>query len=297
MVLGLIYWLSTEMPTPHDIYRTLGRDVKAAYLHTRNTNTDLLFIFQDEKWTYEMVDELSNKVANHFLSRGYAKGDEVALLLNNCPEYVCIWLGLAKIGVVTALINTNLKGDSLAHSLNCIDVKALIFGRDFSDAVKEAIPFFTNKDTMTFYGFSERGSDAKTVVPFPAKSLNALLEEAPSELTKKVQIHFNDKMLYIYTSGTTGLPKAAIIRHSRFLWICAAAKFVAQVGDFETFYNTLPLYHTAGGLVFVSVVLVFGSTMVIRKKFSASNFWKEAAQHKATVCPHPLIPAVHHAIL
>ncbi|GBM65611.1 hypothetical protein AVEN_164718-1 [Araneus ventricosus] len=80
------------------------------------------------------VDELSNKVANYFASCGYSKGDEVALTLDNCPEYVCIWLGLAKIGVVTALINTNVKRDSLAHSVNCIDVKSIIFGRNFLES-------------------------------------------------------------------------------------------------------------------------------------------------------------------
>ncbi|GFS48578.1 long-chain fatty acid transport protein 1 [Nephila pilipes] len=230
-----------------------------------------------------MVDELSNKIANFFLIQGYSKGDEIALLLNNCPEYVCIWLGLAKIGCVTALINTNLKEDSLAHSLNCINVKALIFGRNFSHIVKTAVPFFNNSDEMEYFCFTEKGASMEEVVSFPAKPLNFLLDEMPSTPPPKVKVGFNDKMLYIYTSGTTGLPKAAIIRHSRFLWIGIAAKYISQLNDSEVFYNTLPMYHTAGGILFVCVVLVSGSTMILRKKFSASNFWKEAAKHKATV--------------
>ncbi|GFS99619.1 long-chain fatty acid transport protein 4 [Trichonephila clavipes] len=240
------------------------------------------FIFEDEKWTYEMVDELSNKVANFFLSQGFSKGDELALLLDNCPEFACIWLGLAKIGCVTALINTNLKEDSLAHSLNCINVKALIFGRNYSDTVKTAIPYFNNKDTLGYFCFTPKGASMDEVVSFPAKSLNFLLDETPSTPPAKVKVGFNDRMMYIYTSGTTGLPKAAIIRHSRFLWIGAAAKCVSQIGDDEIFYNTLPMYHTAGGVLFVSVVFIMGGTMILRKKFSASNFWKEAAKHKAT---------------
>ncbi|GBM44709.1 Long-chain fatty acid transport protein 4 [Araneus ventricosus] len=309
MLLGLIYLLSTEMPNLKIMYRTLGRDLRAAYLFFKTqsfikkchlSDKTLIdnfrstveknrhgtcFIFQDEKWTYQMVDELSNKVANYFASRGYSKGDEVALLLDNCPEYVCIWLGLAKIGVVTALINTNLKRDSLGHSINCIDVKALIFGRNFSEIVKDAQPFFNNKDSFEFFCFTERGASTDGVISFQAKSLNTLLEEASTNPIdpKKYKISFHDKLFYIYTSGTTGLPKAAIIRHSRFLWIGAAAQHILQLDGQEVIYNPLPMYHTAGGLLFVSVIFVFGGSMIIRKKFSASNYWKEAAKHKATI--------------
>ncbi|CAL1285535.1 unnamed protein product [Larinioides sclopetarius] len=231
------------------------------------------------------VDELSNKVANYFASCGYSKGDEIALLLDNCPEYVCIWLGLAKIGVVTALINTNLKRDSLGHSINCIDVKAIIFGRNFSETVKDAKPFFNNKDSMEFFCFSEKRASSDEVISFSAKSLSTLLEEASRSRIdlQKHKISFNDKMIYIYTSGTTGLPKAAIIRHKRFLWLGVGSRFILQLTDSEVVYNPLPMYHTTGGLIFVSMILIFGGSMIIRKKFSASNYWKEAAKHKATV--------------
>ncbi|XP_054713548.1 long-chain fatty acid transport protein 4-like [Uloborus diversus] len=244
--------------------------------------SSVCFVYQDEEWTYNKVDELSNRVANLFLSRGYRKGDEVALFLENCPEYVCIWMGLAKIGVITSFINTNLRQDPLAHTINVIDARAIIFSRNLADAVKDAITFLKRKDTMDYYCFNARSSATSDVM---AKNLDTLLEESSTseEPLRNIKINFEDKLLYIYTSGTTGLPKAAIIRHSRCLWIGGAAQYVAQLKDFETFYNPLPLYHTAGGLVFVSVVLVFGGKMIIRNKFSASNFWKEAAKHGATV--------------
>ena len=80
------------------------------------------------------MDELSNKIAHFFLDQGYRKGDEVALLMENCPDYVCFWLGLGKIGVVTALININLKTESLAHSMNSIVMKGLIFHQNFGES-------------------------------------------------------------------------------------------------------------------------------------------------------------------
>lgn len=77
------------------------------------------------------MDKFSNKVARYFKREGYQRGDTVALLLENRPEFVCIWLGLAKIGVVTALINANLVSDPLVHSITAANSKALIFGQDF----------------------------------------------------------------------------------------------------------------------------------------------------------------------
>lgn len=85
------------------------------------------------------VDELSNKIAHCFLREGFRRGDEVALLLDNSPDYVCIWLGLAKIGVTTALITTSLKAESLAHSMNAIHLKGLIFGQNFTEGMNEQI--------------------------------------------------------------------------------------------------------------------------------------------------------------
>lgn len=93
----------------------------------------LLLLFQ--------IDELSNKVAHSFRLQGYSKGDEVALLMENCPDYICFWLGLAKIGVITALINTNQKAESLAHSMNVIDLKGVIFGQSLSSSMYETYYF------------------------------------------------------------------------------------------------------------------------------------------------------------
>lgn len=79
------------------------------------------------------MDEFSNKIANVFKSHGYKKGDRVALFLENKPEFICIWLGLSKLGVITPLINTNLRLTSLVHSLVVAKTQAVIFGTELGD--------------------------------------------------------------------------------------------------------------------------------------------------------------------
>ena len=90
------------------------------------------FIFEQETWTFQDVEDYSNRIANYFKSQGYKKGDVVALFLESCPEFVCIWLGLSKLGVITALINTNLRLDSLRHCVTAADARAIIFATDLS---------------------------------------------------------------------------------------------------------------------------------------------------------------------
>ncbi len=84
-------------------------------------------------WTFREVDDFSNSVANYLYTIGYRKGDVIALFMESRPEYACLWLAMAKIGVTGALINFNLKEDSLAHCINVSKAKGLIFGSGMSD--------------------------------------------------------------------------------------------------------------------------------------------------------------------
>ncbi|CAG2177640.1 unnamed protein product [Oppiella nova] len=63
--------------------------------------------FNEQNWTFTRLDQFSNKIANYFLSMGLKSGDEVALMMDNKPEFIGIWLGLAKAGIITAFINFN----------------------------------------------------------------------------------------------------------------------------------------------------------------------------------------------
>jgi non-ribosomal peptide synthetase component F len=105
---------------------------QAEYLRRRTTVADLFEAQADlnaqrvcvlsadnngAQLTFAQHDELANRVAHWALAQGLKKGDVVALLLENCLEYTAIWLGLAKLGVVSALINTQTRGQSLLKSL------------------------------------------------------------------------------------------------------------------------------------------------------------------------------------
>ncbi len=81
------------------------------------------------------------------------------------------------------------------------------------------------------------------------------------------------------------MPKAAVIKNSRFYFYPAGVYFMNNLSPIKdpVFYDPLPLYHSAGGTVGVGFMMVFGFTIVIRKKFSVRNFWKDCCDHNCNV--------------
>jgi len=240
------------------------------------------FIFEDTKWTFREVNEYANRVAHVFQAAGYKPGDTVSLLLDNRPEYVALWLGLSKAGIVTALLNYNLRDKPLVHSITIAESKAVIVGAVFNDA------YLSIRDQlgpeMAMFGF-DYGADA-TSLPSNCINLDAALRDASSEPLSGPPIgNYADKMLYIFTSGTTGLPKAAVIRHSRFLFATYGVFYAVGMEFTDRPYVPLPLYHTAGGILGVGTVLA-GLTVVIKKKFSVSTFWKDCIKYDCTVAQY-----------
>ncbi|KZC12231.1 PREDICTED: long-chain fatty acid transport protein 4-like [Dufourea novaeangliae] len=234
------------------------------------------FIFEDRIWTNADINNYSNQVASVFQKAGYVKGDAVALMMLNRPEYVAIWLGLGKLGVVTALINTNLRLQSLNHCLRIAAVKSIIYLEEYSSAIddiKASIPGVERYKVCTKPGSCEDG----------VHDLNQLLSEASTEEPiVKEEIGYRDKLLYIYTSGTSGLPKVAIVPNSRFLLVVMPFNLLGLKSN-DTLYNPNPLYHTAGGMLGVGFAILNGIPTVLRAKFSVTAYWTDCIKYNCTV--------------
>ena len=93
----------------------------------------------DRTLTFRELEEYINQIANYFRACGLKKGDRVAVFLENCPESYALYLGLAKIGVISALINTNLRGTSLTHCVRVSECTGLVFSSTLSEAVSEVL--------------------------------------------------------------------------------------------------------------------------------------------------------------
>ncbi|CAB3361053.1 Hypothetical predicted protein [Cloeon dipterum] len=241
------------------------------------------FLFEDQVWSYKQVNELSWRVARVFHERGYKRGDVVALVSSNRPEYVAIWVGLSRLGVITALVNNTLRTIALQHSLEVVKPKGVIVSAELCPAVKEVEEDLSAKPTL----FKFCGADQQSQLESPSigfELLNSALDQQPgTPIIGLMPPSYKDELIYIYTSGTTGLPKAAVLRSSRYLFGTLAARYFANITKEDRIYNPLPLYHSAGGVVGVGPAITMGVSCVIKSKFSASKYFEDCAKYECTV--------------
>ncbi|CAK8685496.1 unnamed protein product [Clavelina lepadiformis] len=237
--------------------------------------------WEDVSWTFLDLHEFSNSIGNYFFDCGYRSGDVVSIFVENRPEFVALWLGLSKIGVVCALINYNLREDALAHCVNISLSKGLIFSGQLAAAVGDIQEKL--KGTINYYVICGSTSETPQFRNKATEIDNVLLNglRLPPPLPSKTS--YFDKLMYIYTSGTTGLPKAAVITHSRYFYMCTMQHLMLGYRENDSVYCALPLYHSNGGIVGLGQCLCHGLTLTIRSKFSARAFWSDCKKYNSTV--------------
>ena len=110
-------------------------------------------MFEDRKVTFKELDEVSNRIANMLrASTNLQRGDTMAIFMENCLEYVFVVLALSKLGVTAALINYNLRSDSLTHCIRIANCSGLFFNASLSEAVAEVLPNLAISDMLYWVG-------------------------------------------------------------------------------------------------------------------------------------------------
>ncbi|MFA2948373.1 long-chain-acyl-CoA synthetase [Acinetobacter pittii] len=272
--------------------------LKQAYLRTANTPTGLgvafekavkrnpkgiALLFEDQSYSYEALNEWANQISHYYLSLGARKGDVIAVMVENRSELIATIVGLAKIGVTIALVNTSQVGKVLAHSINLVKPIAVIAGEEVRAAIDE-IRQDLNVPKDRFHWFADQATrqDAGTA-PQGYANLAIEIDQFPKfNPSTTHSVHGNDGLFYIYTSGTTGLPKAVIFKHSRWTLAYGTYGHILNLGPDDVMYVTLPLYHATGVVVCWCGVIAGSATLAIRRKYSTSAFWKDVQKFNAS---------------
>ncbi|XP_034535368.1 very long-chain acyl-CoA synthetase-like [Notolabrus celidotus] len=236
-------------------------------------------IFEDSSFTYRQADTESNRVARALATHAHLKeGDTVALFLGNEPQMLWAWFALAKLGCTASLLNYNIRSKSLLHCFSCCEAKVLVAGADLQGAVEEVLPDLKQQGVRVFILKDDCDVDG-------IESLSDKIKQAsdqPLSPQLRSNIHMKSPALYIYTSGTTGLPKAAVINHER-LWMATYLQSIAGIRSNDIIYIYLPLYHSAGFLMGLCGAIEKGITIILKRKFSASQFWNDCRKYNVTV--------------
>ncbi|KAF5901951.1 long-chain fatty acid transport protein 6-like, partial [Clarias magur] len=236
-------------------------------------------VYDGRAHTYRQIDERSNRVARALQRHSsLKKGDTAAMLMSNEPDFLCVWFGLAKLGCSVAFLNTNIKSRSLLHCFKSCGAKLLVVGADLLDTLPDILPNL-QEDNISVWAMKQ-GVSHPGVHCLLDKIEDASCEPVPAELRSATSL--KAVTLCIFTSGTTGLPKAAVISHLQSLK--ASWGFWLYGGTAEDIiYTPLPLYHGAASLIGIGGTIELGATCVLKKKFSASQFWDDCRQYNVTI--------------
>ena len=269
--------LKYKFPLP-DESASLAHSFEKSVAKYANKN---FLIFEEDQLSYDEANKSANVLANFLSSEGVQHQDRVVLFMQNRTDYVISLLALNKIGAIGVLINNSLTGAPLIHCINSSDSKKCIVGEELTQELSDVLSDINITDKDDIYWVE----DSKTIqTPEWATNLRSSLDYSKNEnLVETDNVTAKDTAFYIFTSGTTGVPKAAIFPNAK---IVAASFNISNTGYRMThedrLYNCLPLYHSTGLMLGLAAVIHSGASVFVRRKFSASMFWKEAQRYQTT---------------
>lgn len=231
--------------------------------------------FEDIKWTWQKLNQVSNQVANYFLKSGFKSGDTIAIMMENSLEILYVPIGINKIQGIVSYINIHQRKKALVHAFRISEPKWMMVDGD-------CLPFLLEI-------FDEINFDKNRV--FVVNNSNLIDHnfinfeiEIERELYENPLTTYNSNLFTIstniFTSGTTGLPKAAPQNNVRL--INPFTRVAMKLTQDDIIYCPLPLYHSHALVNGWGTSLQIGCTYSFRKRFSASNFWKDIKKHNAT---------------
>ncbi|CAM3305700.1 fatty-acyl-CoA synthase [Williamsia muralis] len=223
--------------------------------------------FEGNSITYGEANRRINRYADFFSKNGVGQGDVVGVLAKNHPQTLLVMIAAVKLGAVAGMLNYNQRGKVLTHSLGILEATVLVVDPE----VREALESIDDDHVLP-----------SVTVDFDElnEATEGLSEENPAVTAG---LPAKTKAFYIFTSGTTGMPKASIMSHYRWMTsMDGIGGMGVRLRHSDTMYSALPLYHNNALTVALSSVLASGACLAIGKSFSASRFWDDVIQNRAT---------------
>ena len=239
------------------------------------SNPDKTFIeIAGRQITYSNFYRRCRSAATMFRDLGIGHGDRVCIFLPNVPEVLYTWFGLALIGGITVTINTAYRRDEMAFILNNADASALVAHESLLDVATQAADIAPCVRHRLFVG-----DDA---APSGWTNYSDLLAASP-EIAELPPVAPTDISMLQYTSGTTGNPKGVQVTHQMYVSAGQGFALWTQATPDDRFFTCLPYFHANAQYYSTMGTLASGATLVVQDRFSASRFWDQVREARATV--------------
>jgi long-chain acyl-CoA synthetase len=242
-----------------------GMLARSAGLYPHKTALQIRRGSEFYKVTYKDLKERTEQLASGLSKKGIKHGDKVALIGENCPEWVESYVAVASIGAVLVPLDTQLKAQEVRHILTDSEAVALIASNNFKEVVDEA--------TSRLHGLKHI---------FSMNNLSALYEP-PEPKTLKRQVQLEDMAAIIYTSGTTGQSKGVMLSHRNIMSDVDSCYQVFQYDNHDNFISVLPLHHTFEASAGMLVPLYVGATITYAQSLKSRDIINDIRDSQATM--------------
>ena len=240
--------------------------------HARETPDRIAYLWYGQPLTWAQLDAASDAFAARLQALGVAKGEPVALFMNNCPQYVMAHYGIQKIGSIVCPCGPLNKEHELEYQLTDLQARVVV-AADVLLPVVDKVRAKTALQHVFVVRYAELLPDGAPSIDVPAELLNMRTAMGPvpagcedflvatrtGARPAPVALSLDDVSLMTYTSGTTGLPKGAMLSYGNATFKTSASADCNGMSPHETLLAVAPLYHIAGMVMGVNLPIYTGA--------------------------------------
>ena len=244
-------------------------------------------IGRDRSLTYGELFSDVNRLARALVARGTGRGDAVALLLPNCPEFTISYYATIAAGAMSVPANPLLKVAELAYMWNDCRASLVVTAPALLPVVLEAQRQASSLQTVVVVGPPDRD----------IRGMAELIDAQPdaSPVTGGDTRGGDERAVCIYTSGTEGRPKGALLSHRNLVSNCEQVGRALSFDAADNFLCALPLFHSFAGTVCQNTALRFGARITLIEQFHPARVAEAMGTHGVTI--FPAVPAMYGAMM
>ncbi len=243
-------------------------------------------IFEDERITYEELNEKAERLGNFLMNRGIGRDDKVAIYLPNLPEWIVAWFAVPKIGAVVVPTDPWYKGGEIEYMFNDSDTKAVIttekYGKyDFLEILEDKNTELDKLETLVMIDGKSEKFESFTFEEAYEKGKN--WREDNEYIERKKNTDPDDVTFILYTSGTTGKPKGVMLSHYQIVKNAHDQGKILETSGDDKLVIPVPFTHCFGNVMSITLMAVFGGTMLPLVEFDPNDALELVEKEKATM--------------
>ena len=240
----------------------------------------------DQRLSYAQLDEASNKIANALVSMGLRKGERVAILLPNSPEFVATYFGVVKLGGIAVPLDIRYRMDELTSLFDDFQPRVLVTQ---SPTLEPIVPFLSR------FSYIEHIIDISGKYEGRFISYGEIMATSPARAVE-VELEPEDTAHIAYTSGPTINPRGVVLSHQGLVKEASISGDGFQQTDRDiVVLFALPMHHAFGSVVIMLTAIDKGSTVVMLPGLSIDKLLETIEREKATI--FMAVPFIHAMII